>query len=171
MTSRARKPPPGSPAGPVARPAAEPLAVDVAADGVRVALSRERVAAIAREVLRAERVRNALLSITFLDEPSMARLNWQHLRHRGPTDVISFGLSREGSDAPVVGDIYIAPAMVREHARRHGVPVREELTRVVVHGVLHVLGHEHPEDDERARSPMWRRQETLVRRLLASPAT
>lgn len=152
-------------------PSAEPLAVDVATDGVRVALSRDRVAAIAREVLRAERVRNAMLSITFLDEPSIARLNWQHLRHRGPTDVISFGLSREAVGAPVVGDVYISPGVVREHARLHGVPVREELTRVVVHGVLHVLGHDHPEDDSRSKSPMWRRQESLVRRLLASPNT
>ncbi|MHB1222428.1 MAG: rRNA maturation RNase YbeY [Gemmatimonadaceae bacterium] len=164
MTSRTNEPPP-------ARPVVEPLAVDVAADGVRVALSRDRVAVIARSVLRAERVRNAMLSITFLDEPSIARLNWQHLRHRGPTDVISFGLSRDAPDAPVVGDIYIAPAVIRDHARENGVPVREELTRVVVHGVLHVLGHDHPEDDGRERSPMWRRQESLVRRLLVSPTT
>lgn len=164
MTSSPGDRPPSRPARP------EPLAVDVAADGVRVALSRERVATIARAVLRAERVRHALVSITFLDEPSIARINWKHLRHRGPTDVISFGLSRETEGAPVVGDIYIAPAVVREHARQHGVPVREETTRVVVHGVLHVLGHEHPEDGERASSPMWRRQESLVRRLLASPS-
>lgn len=164
MTPRANEPPP-------ARPPVEPLAVDVAADGVRVALSRERVAVIARAVLRAERARNAMLSITFVDEASIARLNWRHLRHRGPTDVISFGLSREAPGAPVVGDIYIAPAVVTAHAREVGVPVREELTRVVVHGVLHVLGHDHPDDDDRVRSPMWRRQESLVARLLASPST
>lgn len=162
-TSASSHPPSGS-------PASEPLAVDVAADGVRVALSRDRVATIARTVLRAERVRHALVSITFVDEQSIARINWKHLRHSGPTDVISFGLSREEPGAPVVGDIYISPAVVRDHARRHGVLVRAELTRVVVHGVLHVLGYEHPEDDGRASSPMWRRQESLVRRLLASPS-
>lgn len=147
----------------------EQLAVDVSAEGVRLALSRERVAIIARAVLRAERVRNALLSITFVDEQAMAGLNWKHLRHRGPTDVISFGLSRDMAEATVVGDIYIAPAVVRDNARQHDVAGRTELTRVVVHGVLHVLGYEHPEEEERVNSPMWRRQESLVRRLLASP--
>ncbi len=154
---------------PSARRRPERLSVDVSTDGVRIALSRERVGAIARTVLRAERVRDALLSITFVDERSIASLNWKHLRHRGPTDVISFGLTRDAAEAPVVGDIYIAPAVVREHARQNGVPGRAELTRVVVHGVLHVLGYEHPEEDERVNSPMWRRQEVLVRRLLASP--
>lgn len=154
---------------PSARRRPEKLVVDVSTEGVRIALSRERVATIARAVLRAERVRDALLSITFVDEHSIASMNWKHLRHRGPTDVISFGLSRDVGDTPVVGDIYIAPAVVREHARAHGVAGRSELTRVVVHGVLHVLGHDHPEEDERVNSPMWRRQESLVRRLLASP--
>lgn len=147
----------------------EQLAVDVSTEGVRIALSRDRVAAIACSVLRAERVQHALLSITFVDEQAIASLNWKHLRHRGPTDVISFGLSRDEMDAPVVGDIYIAPSVVREHARLHAVAGRTELTRVVVHGVLHVLGYDHPEEDERVNSPMWRRQESLVRRLLATP--
>jgi probable rRNA maturation factor len=44
--------------------------------------------------------------------------------------------------------------------------VREELLRLVVHGVLHVLGHDHPEDDARYTSPMWRRQERLLRSAL-----
>ena len=48
--------------------------------------------------------------------------------------------------------------------------VREELARLVVHGTLHVLGHDHPEDDSRLRSPMWRRQERLLRRVLGARA-
>jgi probable rRNA maturation factor len=43
--------------------------------------------------------------------------------------------------------------------------VREEIARLVVHGVLHALGHEHPEDEARTTSPMWRRQERLLDRL------
>jgi probable rRNA maturation factor len=45
--------------------------------------------------------------------------------------------------------------------------VREELLRLVVHGVLHVLGYEHPEDDSRYVSDMWRRQERLLRAAMA----
>ena len=46
------------------------------------------------------------------------------------------------------------------------VSFRHELVRLAVHGTLHVLGHDHPEDDERDTSPMFRLQETLVRGIL-----
>ena len=142
------------------------LRVRVHADGVRVPLGREAIAAIARGVLRAERVRAAELSFTFLTAPAMAALNRRHLGHRGPTDIITFEFAPVPGGARA-GDVYVCPEVARENARRHGVRVREELARLVVHGTLHVLGHEHPEDDGRTRSAMWRRQERLVARLYA----
>jgi probable rRNA maturation factor len=151
------------------RPIATAVGVDVSAEGVRVPLARARVADLVRAVLRAERVPSALLSVTFVDRAEIARLNREHLGHRGPTDVISFGLSSLPG-APVVGDVYIAPEVARENARRHGAGVREEIARLVVHGTLHVLGYEHPEDETRTSSKMWRRQEQLLSRLLAPPS-
>ena len=144
------------------------LAVHVASEGVRAPLAAARVAELARGVLRAERVRAALLSIVFVTDREIARLNRVHLGHRGPTDVISFGFAPPGPGAPVVGDVYIAPGVARAHAAAHGVGVRQELARLVVHGTLHVLGYEHPEDASRAASPMWRRQEALVARLFTA---
>ena len=141
-------------------------AIDVAAVGVRPALSRARVVELVQAVLRAEKVRDAMISIAFVTERESARLNREHLGHRGPTDVITFALSEGAANGPVVGDVYICPAVVRENARRHGVGGREELARVVVHATLHTLGYEHPEDEARTASPMWRRQEQLLRRLL-----
>jgi rRNA maturation RNase YbeY len=141
------------------------LAVHVSSEGVRPALSRDRVATIARTVLRSERVGNAMLSITFLSRRAMARLNAEHLGHSGATDVISFGFAPTGSDGPVVGDVYIAPEVARDNALRHGERVRDETARLVIHGVLHVLGHDHPTEGERESSAMWRRQEALLRRV------
>jgi probable rRNA maturation factor len=138
--------------------------VDVASHGVRVPLAAERVASIVRSVLRAERLDHALVSVAFVDRRAIAQLNRRHIGHTGPTDVISFGLGRATEHAPLVGDVYIAPEVARENARRHRRPVREELARLVVHGTLHALGYEHPEDDSRTGSAMWRRQERLVRR-------
>jgi rRNA maturation RNase YbeY len=131
---------------------------------VRVPLSRQRVAAIARTVLRAERIAAAKMSITFVNNRRIAALNRRHLNHRGSTDVISFGLASLPTE-PVAGDIYIAPEVARRNATAHGVSIREELTRLVVHGVLHVVGFDHPDGRARDRSPMWRRQEQLVARL------
>jgi probable rRNA maturation factor len=147
------------------RPRTPSLAVDVSSDGGRLPLSRERVADVARAVLRAEKVRDAMLSIAFVSARDIAALNRRHLGHRGPTDVIAFALGDAAADGPVIGDVYISPEVARENARRHNVGVREELSRLVVHGTLHVLGYDHPGGDERVDSPMWRRQERLVARL------
>jgi probable rRNA maturation factor len=141
------------------------LDVDVTTNGLRLPVSRARISEIARAVLRRERVRHALVSITLVDRRAIARLNATHLRHREPTDVISFGFTRAAPRDPVVGDIYICPAVGRENAVARREPVRRELVRLVVHGVLHVLGYDHPKNEDRERSPMWRRQETLVAQL------
>lgn len=138
------------------------LAVSVSTDGVRIPLARTRVVSIARAALRAERVRDAMLSIAFVTNSAIARLNRTYLGHAGATDVISFAFGD-----PLVGDIYISPDVARRNARRYAIGVREELTRLVIHGVLHVTGHDHPAD-ARSASPMWRRQERLVRRALRS---
>ena len=150
-------------------PRAPALAVDVSADGIRLPIARARIAEIARDVLHGEGVRDALLSIAFVSRARIAAMNREHLGHRGATVVISFGFQRVNREAPVVGDVYICPEVARVRARENGVGVREELTRLVVHGVLHVLGHDQPEEDGRESSPMWEKQEGIVRRLLAPP--
>ena len=141
------------------------LIVDVASEGVRAPVSRARLREVALAVLEAERVRDALVSIALVSAPRIARLNREHLRHTGETDVISFALEPGGRGAkrgPIVGDIYIAPAVARANARRFGGSVREELERLVIHGTLHVLGYDHPNGAARLTSPMWHRQEQLL---------
>jgi len=139
------------------------LDVDVAADGVRVPLARQRVAELARAVLAAEGVRDASLSIAFVRPSAIAAINREHLGHTGPTDVISFPIAAAGG-APLGGDIYISPDVAARNAVEHGVGTREEIARLVVHGTLHVLGHDHPDGCDREHSPMWLRQETLLER-------
>jgi probable rRNA maturation factor len=140
--------------------------VEVSAEGVRVPISGDRVRRSVDAALRAMRVRNAMISVAYVSRATIARLNRRHLGHSGPTDVISFGFARGPDDSPVIGDIYIAPDVVRENARAHGSGVREEHLRVLVHGTLHVLGHDHPDDESRTDSEMWRKQERIVRTLL-----
>jgi len=144
------------------------LVVDVSADGVRVPVALDRVREACARVLRAERVRDALVSIAFVTERRMAALNREHLQHAGPTDVISFGFAPTATGSGLVGDIYICPAVARANALAHGARIRDELIRLVVHGTLHVAGHEHPETDDRAASPMWKRQERLMRALVGA---
>jgi len=139
------------------------LAVSVEADRLRSPVASERLVKVAQESLRALKIKNALLSITLVTPRAIAALNKKHLGHTGPTDVITFALGADPNGV-VLADIYICPEVAREQAKRHGVGVREEVARLVVHGVLHACGWEHPDDDLRITSPMWRRQEQLLAR-------
>ncbi|HLB54085.1 MAG TPA: rRNA maturation RNase YbeY [Gemmatimonadales bacterium] len=125
-------------------------------------LSRAAAVRAAQAVLRAER-RQALLSITFVGRDRMRVLNRCWKGRRGLTDVLAFPLSVPGGF--LAGDIYICRWQAAREARGRRIPLAEELIRLVVHGVLHVLGYDHPEGPGRVTSPMWRRQERLVRKL------
>lgn len=107
--------------------------------------------------------RSGELSVTCLGEEEMARLNRRWLEREGPTDVIAFDL---GSGERLTGDVYLCPAVARRQAAEAGVSVREELVRLAVHGTLHVLGHDHPEGEDRWTSPMFELQEGLLARAL-----
>ena len=107
-----------------------------------------------------------MLSITFVGRAAISRLNRRYLGHEGATDVISFGLERVSKRDAVLGDIYICVEVARENARRQRIAAGEELLRLVVHGTLHILGHEHPTGATRTTSPMWRRQEKILARIL-----
>ena len=152
-----------------ARPRAARHAVAVSLDGVRTPVAVARLEELARRVLAAEDVPRAMLSITLVSARTIARLNREHLGHRGPTDVITFALGDDGSGV-LVADIYVCPEVARRQAAAWGVGVREELARLVVHGALHACGWEHPEDAGREGSAMWRRQEQLLARWLRASA-
>lgn len=98
--------------------------------------------------------RSGELTLTFLDRAEIALLNEQHLGNVGPTDVLSFPLDAADSDAigddvPVLlGDVVICPAVARDQAPTHAGTVDDELALLVVHGVLHVLGHDHADVEE-----------------------
>ena len=144
-------------------------AVSVQTDGVRSPVAVARLADVARATLHSLKVRRALLSFTLIDARSMAALNRKHLGHRGPTDVITFALGTDPSGV-VLADVYICVPVARDQARAHGVSAREEMVRLIVHGTLHACGWEHPEGDDRTSSPMWKRQERLVSRMMAQLA-
>ncbi len=105
----------------------------------------------------------ATLSISFVGRDRMRDLNQRWMGSRSSTDVLAFSLAGPGGS--LAGDVYICPWMAARNARALGIPLREELTRLVIHGVLHVLGYDHPEATGRTASPMWRRQERYLRGL------
>jgi probable rRNA maturation factor len=130
--------------------------------GRRLPLPSGVVRRTVEAVLAGER-RKAFISVTFLGRESMRRLNARHKGRDQPTDVLSFALREPGGG--VTGDVYVCSWAAARQAGARGIPLRQELVRLVVHGTLHALGRDHPEDEGRTRSAMWRRQERYVEAL------
>lgn len=99
------------------------------------------------------------VSITFVADDEMRELNRTYLGRDRPTDVIAFEL---GEPDRLLGDVYISPEQALRAAAEEGEWPRTEFIRLVVHGTLHVLGHDHPEGADRWESPMFELQERLV---------
>jgi probable rRNA maturation factor len=102
------------------------------------------------------------LSISFIDDQEISRLNAQWLDRGDTTDVISFSL---GTSAAVLGDIYISVDTARANAEALEIDPSQEMLRLVIHGTLHVLGHDHPEGEGRESTEMYRLQEELLQSL------
>lgn len=137
-------------------------------EGVTPPVDADRVEAAVRHVLRAEGVDAAEISVALVGDGEIAALNERYLDHEGPTDVISFHLHDRGE--PPLGDVYVGVEQAARQAAGFGVTVAEEVLRLAVHGTLHVLGYDHPEGEDRAGSPMFARQEALLRAFLSGGA-
>jgi probable rRNA maturation factor len=107
--------------------------------------------------------RDAMITVTFLGREKMCRHNADHKGKERPNEVLAFPL--RAASGEVIGDVYICPWVARREAKARGIPLRQELIRLVIHGTLHALGRDHPEGPERTRSGMWRRQERYVEAL------
>ena len=119
-------------------------------------------------LLRLRKVKQAEISLTFVGAKRIRKLNREYLGRDRATDVLSFDLSGEGlvsesipdADSPLVGDIYVCVPRAIKQAADYGIPLEEELFRLAVHGLLHLLGYDHKDDD----NSRWmnRLQEQLV---------
>jgi probable rRNA maturation factor len=146
-----------------------PLQVRVTSPAGRTPVAARQLEALACVALAAEHIEKANVSVTLVSSRAMAALNKEHLGHSGPTDVITFALGTDVNGV-LLADIYICVEVAREQAAAHKVALREEVQRLVVHGVLHACGYDHPTDDSRTNSPMWKRQELLLKRFLRATA-
>jgi probable rRNA maturation factor len=122
-------------------------------DRQEVAVDAGALMDLATETLRAEGAGDVELSVSLVTEDEMADLHQRYLGEPGPTDVLSFPMDDRDGYGRLLGDVVICPAV----AARQGSDLRAELRLLVVHGILHLLGYDHQEEDE--REAMWRRQE------------
>ena len=130
-----------------------------------VQIDADRWADLATAVLQSEG-RVGELTLTFVDRAEIAALNAEHMGKAGATDVLSFPLDSIDDTAGampgpmLLGDVVVCPAVAGEAAPTHAGTLDDELALLVVHGILHVLGHDHAEPDETRR--MQERERALL---------
>ena len=130
-------------------------------------------AALADHVLRVMHVNpRAELSILFIDPEPMAELHERWLDLPGPTDVMSFpmdelrpGTPDHETPAGTLGDIVICPQVAAKQALQAGHSAVEEMLLLTTHGILHLLGYDHAEPQE--KEEMFALQRTLLLTFLA----
>lgn len=123
----------------------------------------------ARVALRDQGVTGGEVSLTVLDDGAIRTLNHRYLGRDSVTDVIAFRLDPPpGSpgEGALLGDVYLGGEQAARQAAERRIGLPEELVRLAVHGVLHLVGHDHPEGAGREESPMFRLQEALVSRVM-----
>ena len=106
--------------------------------------------AVARAVLDGEGVAEAELSLAFVDNPTIHRLNKRYLDHDEPTDVLSFPLSEPGAKR-LAGELVIGAEVAQAAARERGHDVQAELALYVIHGLLHLCGLDDNTDEGAAQ--------------------
>ena len=114
-----------------------------------------RLATFALDQLRIHPL--AELSILLVDEDTMSAYHQKYLGEPGPTDVLSFPMDElrppdddEEPPAGLLGDVVLCPAVTARQATEHGRSPDAEAEYLLVHGLLHLLGYDHAEPEERA---------------------
>lgn len=112
-------------------------------------------------------------SVALVDAETMERLHVQWMDLDGPTDVMSFPMDELRPGAPdrptppgLLGDIVLCPEVANEQAREVGHELMREVLLLTVHSILHLLGYDHAEEEERAE--MFTLQDSLLQEFLDS---
>lgn len=134
------------------------------------AVPAERLRAVARAVLRTEGrsgTGSVELTLVITDDSGIQALNRDFLDNDAPTDVLAFGALED--DGPFVaapeagdylGDVIVSYPRAVAQAQEHGHSAEQELNLLVVHGILHLLGHDHA--DQECKATMWARQDAIL---------
>lgn len=117
-------------------------------------MTRGEVARRAERMLVAAGQPDAELSILLCDDGVIAELNEQYRRKKGPTDVLAFAMREgegPGEGGPLLGDVVVSVDTARRQARDRGHSIRDEVTALLAHGILHLLGYDHQTRAEERR--------------------
>jgi probable rRNA maturation factor len=119
-----------------------PLTIEIADEQSACAVGKARLKKAVRGVLESAGIRSAEISIAIVDDARMHALNRQYLAHDYPTDVLSFVLDRDEAAGTLDGEIITSADYAAREAARYGWTADDELLLYVIHGCLHLVGHD-----------------------------
>jgi len=114
---------------------------------------------VSQKVLKKEKKENSSLSIALIGSARMRKLNKKYRGKNRSTDVLSFtedldflGKSKELKKLNILGEVVICVSDVKKNAKRLNISLKKELARVLIHGILHILGYDHEASESKARA-------------------
>lgn len=132
----------------------------------KIGISERQIQGVVLFVLESLKKKNAAVSIHCIGDSQMRRLNRVHRGKDNVTDVLSFAMQegevmagKKGEDTDW-GDVFICIPQIKRQAKEYGVSFKEELFRMTVHGVLHLLGYDH--EVEKDAKKMFSLQDAMV---------
>jgi len=122
----------------------------------RYKISRKETAATARSVLESEGSLFRWISIVYVTDQYSRKLNRQYLSHDEPTDVLAFRMEED----PLEGEVYVNLDRARVQAKRYGVSFKNEVGRLLIHGLLHLVGYS--DRTQRLKGIMQRKEDKYL---------
>jgi probable rRNA maturation factor len=117
---------------------------------------------VAKKVLKGENKERENLSVAFVVEEEIQKLNKKYRKKDKPTDVLAFEKVSDFKDE--VSEVIICLAVVRENAKESKMPLKKELSKILIHGILHTLGYDH-ERSEKEAEIMEKKQEYYLAKI------
>jgi probable rRNA maturation factor len=118
-------------------------------------IDARRLKSVARALLHEVDEEDSALSLSLVNDTEIRTLNREHRGKDKPTDVLSFPMYEPGEEGHpegerLLGDVVISVDTARRQAAEYDAPLQNEIYRLLIHGLLHVMGHDHEEPGERA---------------------
>ena len=112
-------------------------------------LKKQSLKELAKTVLSAEQVPAAAITLILVNDDYIVKLNREFLKNEATTDVLSFNLGDESTSDFLEGEVYANLDQIKRQAIDYHVAFEEELYRIIVHGLLHLLGYDDHDGEEK----------------------
>ena len=131
----------------------------------QIRISQKRIREVVKEILKDLGYQKWEVSILLVDDHQIKKINKKYLRRSRPTDVISFSqIEGEFSNinTHLLGDVVISVETAKRQAKENNIILQDEITFLLIHGILHLLGYDHEGSVRKEREMKAKERELLA---------